>query len=1025
MQNYSRLNNGLGWLAFLISAIVYTLTIEPTTSFWDCGEFISSAYKLLVGHPPGAPFFMMVGRFFTLFAGDPVNVALTVNIMSALSSAFTIAFLFWTITHLARKIFLNGEENPDQWRVYAVMAAGFVGAMAFTFSDTFWFSAVEGEVYAMSSLFTAVVFWAILKWENVADEPHSNRWLILIAYLMGLSIGVHLLNLLAIPAIVMVYYYKKYEVTPANTIKALGLSFLILGAILYGIIPGVIRLASRFELLFVNNWGLPFNSGIAVYAFLLIGGVCFGIYYTYIRNKPVMNTILTGVAVILLGYSSFAMIVIRSMANPTMDQNSPEDVFSLMSYLNREQYGDRPLISGQYYNSPLDWDAMEGDKGRPVYIKGEDKYEIVDYRPAYKFDERTTTLFPRMYSREDRHIEEYKRWANIEGRTMTVNGESGRSQNIQLPTFVENMTFFFNYQVRHMYFRYFMWNFAGRQNDIQGHGEIHKGNWISGIPFLDNMMYGDQENLPDSYKNNPGRNKYYLLPLLLGVLGLAFQSGSNFKGKRDFWVVMLLFFFTGLAIVLYLNQPPLQPRERDYAFAGSFYAFAIWIGLGVLPLISGLRKVMSGMPATLIASGAALVLVPGLMAMENWDDHNRAHRTIARDIAHNYLNTVGENGIIFTNGDNDTFPLWYAQEVEGIRTDVRVTNLSYLQTDWYIDQMKRKAYESDPLPISMEHDQYVLGKRDMVYVLDRIEGYVDLKEAMRFLASDDDRTKRIPQYSSRIEHLPSTSFKVPADSARIMEKGIVSERNAHLVVPELLININKERILKNEMVVLDMLAHNNWERPMYYAVTVGTENYVGLQNYFQLEGFGYQIVPVRSVSEDGQYGRVDTDKMYDNVMNKFIFDGWNDPRVYLDENHQRMGINMRNNLSRLATALVEEGDFDRAVNVLDKTMEVLPANRIPHNYFSVFIAEAYYKAGEISKGDEIALGLADENFQELNFFTNLKPTLRNSSMSDIQRSMAIYAEVLRVLRSNKRDEVISEVEGRYEGLFQRLGFFEN
>jgi hypothetical protein len=668
---------------------------------------------------------------------------------------------------------------------------------------------------------------------------------------------------------------------------------------------------------------------------------------------------------------------------------------------------------------------MGDDKGRPVYIKGDKKYEIVDYRPSYKFDERTTTLFPRMYSREDRHIEEYKRWANIKGRTMTVSDDSGRSQNIQLPTFFENMTFFFNFQVRHMYFRYFMWNFAGRQNDIQGHGEIHKGNWISGIPFLDNMMYGDQDNLPDSYKNNPGRNKYYLLPLLLGVLGLAFQSGSNLKGKRDFWVVMLLFFFTGLAIVLYLNQTPLQPRERDYAFAGSFYAFAIWIGLGVLPLISGLRKLMSGMPATILASGAALVLVPGIMAMENWDDHDRSHRTIARDIAFNYLNTVGEDGIIFTNGDNDTFPLWYAQEVEGIRTDVRVTNLSYLQTDWYIDQMKRKAYKSDPLPISLEHDEYVLGKRDMVYVLDRIEGHVDLKEAMRFLASDDDRTKRIPQYSSRIEHLPSTAFKVPADSASIMEKGIVSERNAHLIVPELLIDINKERILKNEMIVLDMLAHNDWERPIYYAVTVGAENYVGLQNYFQLEGFGYQIVPVRSASEEGQYGRVDTDKMYDNVMNTFIFNGWNDPRVYLDENHQRMGINMRNNLSRLATALVEEGDFDRAVEVLDKTMEVLPADRIPHNYFSIFIAEAYYKAGHVEKGDEIAMGLAEENFQELNFFTYLKPTLRNSSMSDIQRSMAIYAEVLRVLRSNKRDEVISEVEGRYEGLFQRLGFFEN
>jgi len=1026
MQNYSRLNNVLGWLAFLVSAIVYTLTVEPTTSFWDCGEFISASYKLLVGHPPGAPFFMLMGRFFSLFAGDTSNIAFTINIMSGLASALTIAFLFWTITHLAKKLFISDTKNPELWRIWAVMASGFIGAMAYAFSDTFWFSAVEGEVYAMSSLFTAVVFWAILKWENVADKPHSNRWLILIAYLMGLSIGVHLLNLLAIPAIVMVYYFKKYEVTRNNTLKALGLSFLILGAILYGIIPGIIRIASKFELLFVNGWGLPFNSGTIVYSILLIGGICYGIYYTYVNNKPITNTILTAVAVILMGYSSFAVIVIRSVANPTMDQNSPEDVFSLMSYLNREQYGDRPLFSGQYYNSPLDWDAMDADKGRPVYVKKDNKYEIVDYRPSYKFDERTTTIFPRMYSREPHHIEEYKRWANIKGRSVTVTDDAGRSQSIQLPTFFENLKFFFNYQVRHMYFRYFMWNFAGRQNDLQSHGEIYKGNWISGIPFLDNLMYGDQDNLPDVYKNNPARNRYYLLPLLLGILGLAFQSGSSTKGKRDFWVVMLLFFFTGLAIVLYLNQTPMQPRERDYAYAGSFYAFSIWIGLGVLPLISGLKRILSGMPATIIASIIAFLLVPGLMAKENWDDHDRSHRTIARDIAFNYLNTVDENGIIFTNGDNDTFPLWYAQEVEGIRTDVRVVNLSYLQTDWYIDQMKRKSYKSKPLPFSMAHDQYVLGKRDVVYLFDRTNGRrVDLNEAIKFLASDDDRTKIIPQYGGRLDHLPSTSFRVSADSAKIIEKGMVSERYFQLIKPEMEIDINKERILKNEVMVLDLLAHNNWDRSIYYAVTVGSDNYIGLEDYFQLEGFAYRIVPIRSNSQDGQYGRVDTEKMYNNVMNKFIFDGWNDPRVYLDENHQRMGINMRNNLSRLAIALIQEGDTKRALEVLDKTMEVLPVSRIPHNYFSIFIAEAYYLAGQTQKGDEIAMGLANDNFQDLNFFTNLKDSWRNSSMNDIQRSMAIYGEVLRVLRNHNREEAISEIEAKYEGLFQRLGFFES
>src|SRR5690554_7113231 len=511
MKNYKKFNLALGWFSFFISAFVYLSTIEPTASFWDCGEFIASSYKLLVGHPPGAPFFMLVGRFFTLFAPEETYVAATVNAMSALASAFTIAFLFWTITHLARKIFVDNQESAENWRYWAVLGSGVVGALAYTFSDTFWFSAVEGEVYGMSSLFTAVVFWAILKWENIADQPHSNRWLILNAYLMGLSIGVHLLNLLAIPAIGMVYYFRKIEINRNNTLKALGLSAIILLVILYGIIPGVPKIAGAFELAFVNGMGLPFNSGLFVYLILLIGGLIYGIYYTYVNNKPVMNTIFTGIAVIMMGYSSFTMIVIRSVANPTMDQNSPEDVFSLMGYLNREQYGDRPLFSGQYYNSPLDWEAIDWDKCRPVYVKRDKRYEIVDYRPSYKFDETTTTLFPRMYSRDDRHIEEYQRWGNIRGRRVSVADQSGRPQQILLPTFVENLRFFFNYQVRHMYFRYFMWNFAGRQNDIQGHGEVHKGNWISGIPFIDNWMYGDQELLPDSLKNNPARNKYYLL----------------------------------------------------------------------------------------------------------------------------------------------------------------------------------------------------------------------------------------------------------------------------------------------------------------------------------------------------------------------------------------------------------------------------------------------------------------------------------------------------------------------------------
>ena len=1025
MKHYKIYNLAIGWLTFLISAFVYLSTIEPTASFWDCGEFIASSYKLLVGHPPGAPFFMLLGRFFTLFAPDSTYVAAMVNSMSALASALTIAFLFWTITHLARKIFVDNQEHAEVWRYWAVLGSGFVGAMAYTFTDTFWFSAVEGEVYAMSSLFTAVVFWAIFKWENIADQPHANRWLVFIAYLMGLSIGVHLLNLLAIPAIAMVIYFKNFEINRNNTIKALALSAFVLLFILYGIIPGVPKIAGIFELAFVNGMGLPFNSGLFVYLILLVGGLIYGIYYTYIRGKVLMNTILTAVTVIIFGYSSFALIMIRSSAQPTMDQNSPDNVFALISYLNREQYGDRPLFRGEYYNSPVDREASMQKKGSPIRIQKDGRYEIVQYRPEYVFDSRTTTFFPRMYSRQGGHIEEYKRWANVKGKTVTIMDSQGNPQNIQLPTFGENLRFFFNYQVRYMYWRYFMWNFVGRQNDIQGNGELHYGNWISGIPFIDNALYGDQSKLPDHLKNNRARNTYFFLPLILGLLGLLFQYHSGKNGKQGFWIVMLLFFLTGLAIVLYLNQTPLQPRERDYAYAGSFYAFSIWIGLGVLPLVDGLKRLTGGKVAAIVGTAVSLVLVPGILASENWDDHDRSHRTVARDLAKNYLNTIGENGVIFTNGDNDTFPLWYIQEVEGVRTDVRVCNLSYLQTDWYIDQMKRKSYESDPLPISLGHDQYVTGKRDMVYLIDRVKGDADLEEAMQFLKSENDRTKRVPGYSGRIEYLPSNSFTLAADSLKLLQKGYVSESYAHLMDSTMRISLgSKDYILKNEMIVLDMLATNDWDRPIFYAVTVGSENYVGLGNYFQLEGFGYRIVPIKVSSKDGMTGRVDTEKAYHNFMDVYDLDNFKDPRVYLDENHQRMAINIRNNMGRLANALLDEGKTEKAVNVLNKALDVIPPDRVPHNYFSVFLAEGYYRAEQGEKGDEILEGLATVNFQELDFFLSLPPSKRNGVMSELRRTMAIYAEIVRTAENFDREDLLEKLKNEYETSLQKTGFFE-
>ena len=1020
MKRYTLFNNLFGWIVFLISAIVYIMTIEPSASFWDCGEFIATAANLLVGHPPGAPFFMIMGRFFSLFATDRAAIPVMINIMSALSSGFTILFLFWTITHFAKKLIFNAQEEMSSWQLGAIMASGVVGALAYTFSDTFWFSAVEGEVYAMSSLFTAMVFWLILKWENVADQPHSNRYLVLIAYLMGLSIGVHLLNLLTIPAIGMVFYFKKYEINRNNTIKALLISGAILIGILYVIIPGVVYLASRFELLFVNGFGLGFNSGTLFYAFLLIGGLVAGIWYTFVNNKVLLNTIITVVTVIIIGYSSFAMIVIRSAAEPTMDQNSPDDVFSLMGYLNREQYGDRPLFYGQYYNSPIDRKASSEAKGEPIRIKEGNKYKIVEYKPKYIFNSQTTTLFPRMYSREARHVAEYKKWGNIKGRKITIEDDYGKPKTITLPTFGENLTFFFRYQVMQMYFRYFMWNFSGRQNDMQGNGEIDKGNWITGINFIDQAMYGDESLLPDIYKNNKARNKYYMLPLILGLAGLIFQYNRKEKGKRGFWIVMLLFFLTGLAIVLYLNQTPLQPRERDYAYAGSFYAFSIWIGLGVLAVIEGLRKYLPGMLSVGIAAIACLVLVPGIMASENWDDHDRSGRYVARDLAYNYLNTCQEDAVIFTNGDNDTFPLWYIQEVEHVRTDVRVCNLSYLQTDWYIDQMKRKAYKSDPLPFSMTHDKYVTGNRDVVYLIDRGVGEINLKQGIEFLESDNPRTKTVPNYSGQIDYLPSKKFYLDVDSQKVVNNGFVTPSSAHLMTNKIDIDINKEYILKNEVMILDLLSTNNWNRPVYYATTVGEENYLGLQDYFQLEGFAYQFVPIKSKGERYSYGRVETEKMYDNVMNKFRWGGFNNPEVYLDENHIRMGTNIRNNLTRLANALINEDKIDKAKDVLNLTATVLPSDRIPHTYFSVFMAEAYYKADEPDKGDEVLKELALSNLQELKYYTSLPLDKQNGVSNDMQRAMAIYREIGMLAHQYNREDFLNMLQVDYDGALRNL-----
>ncbi len=1003
MKEYSFANRLTGWIVFFISAVVYLLTIEPTTSFWDCGEFITTSYKLEIGHPPGAPVFMIFGRFFTLFGG-PGSAAVLVNMMSALASAFTILFIFWSITHLAKKLVVR-QETVTTGNIYSIMAAGVIGALAYTFSDTFWFSAVEGEVYAFSSMLTAIVFWAILKWENVADKPFANRWLIFIAYLMGLSIGVHLLNLLAIPAIVFVYYFRKYKTTRKGFIYAFIVSIIILGVIMWGIIPGVVTIASWFELLFTNTFGLPFKTGALIFISLLIAAIVYGIRYTTRKKMVLWNTVIVGVTVILIGYSSFALIVIRSAAEPPMDQNSPKDFFSLLSYLNREQYGNRPLFYGQNYNSPLD-PQNRYLEGKPVYSQIDGRYVVTDRRVVPNYDDKFTTIFPRMWSSMDpAHGQAYQEWGNIRGRRIQHRNESGQTVTIVKPTFSENLRFFVRYQVGHMYFRYFMWNFVGRQNDIQGHGGVLYGNWLSGINFIDNMRLGDQQNLPERFANNKARNTYYFLPLILGLIGLFFQYNKGKEGKKDFWVVFLLFFMTGLAIVIYLNQNPMQPRERDYAYAGSFYAFAIWIGLGVLGIIEGLKKYMKETIAAGVAGTAALILVPGIMAAENWDDHDRSGRYTARDLGANYLKTCKPNGIIFTNGDNDTFPLWYNQEVEGVRTDVRVCNLSYLQTDWYINQMKRKAYESDPLPFSMTEEKYRQGNRDIVYLMDNpriTRDWIGLKESVDFIADDNPATKL--QQAGNAAYLPKKIIHFKVDKDAVIRNKVVREQDYDKILDTITIDLSDRSYLtKDEMMILDLLATNNWERPIYWAITVGRGKYMNLQEYFQVEGFGYRFVPLRGETSDDRlaFGTVATDIMYDNLMNKFRYGNMNDPKVYIDENNMRMITNIRNSFNRLATGLVEEGKQDSAIAVIDRAFELIPYPTIPFEFFSLELAKNYYAAGSPEKGKLIFNEALDVFNDELGYFLSLKPKfLHTQSVNeDIQRNLFYLQSMERAARN--------------------------
>ena len=1067
MKQYKLVNNVLGWLTFLVAAFVYCSTIEPTASFWDCPEFITTGYKLEVGHPPGAPFFMLTANLFSQFASDPTQVAKMVNTMSALLSATTILFLFWSITHLARKLILKDWSEMTMGKLIAIEASGLVGALIYTFSDTFWFSAVEGEVYAYSSAFTAIVFWLILKWEDHADEPHSDRWLVLIAYMTGLSIGVHLLNLLCIPAIVLVYCYRRYpHIELKGSLLALLASFVIVAGVLYGVVPGIITVAGWFELLFVNQLGCPFNTGEIVYIILLVAIVIWAIYESYTdrnfkrqnlsftlavgmlgipfrgmgwgaaivgiiilaaiyfglnyRKKtdkqlvPVVsarfkNTALLCMLMLMIGYSSYAVIVIRSSANPPMDQNSPEDVFTLGSYLSRDQYGDSPLLYGQAYTSQVAFD-VDGNmcipkrkEGAAIWQRKEkasdtekDSYFVVSHKDKLVYAQ--NMLFPRMHS--SAHAQAYESWLGGVTGTNVPYDRCGEQVTVKMPTQWDNIRFFLSYQCNFMYWRYFMWNFAGRQNDMQGSGEPEHGNWITGISFIDNWMLGDQSKLPQELKDNKGHNVFYCLPLLLGLIGLFWQAWRGQRGIRQFWVVFFLFFMTGLAIVLYLNQTPQQPRERDYAYAGSFYAYAIWCGLGVLALYDMLKKKLKTNDVALASVlGVACLLVPIQMASQTWDDHDRSGRYTCRDFGQNYLMTLQDKGnpIIFTNGDNDTFPLWYNQETEVFRTDARVCNLSYLQTDWYIDQMKRPAYDSPSVPITWPRLDFCSGTNDYIQVDPSLKQQVQNfykehpAEARAQFGDQPFEVKNIMKYWVRTKNsdmhvIPTDTLYLTIDKEAVKKSGMMMACDT--IPDRMVISLAGKRALyKNDLMMLEMLAQCNWTRPLYVATTVGGDNYMNLGDNFVQEGLAYRITPFTTNKPGAK--NFDTEKTYNNVMNRFKFGGLDKKGLYIDETIMRMCYTHRNLFAQLALALIQEGKNDKALKVLRKAEKSIPEYNVPNSFVSgsADLARAYALIGCKADAARILRQVWNNAKQYADYYVSQEGSRFDMCQTDVMRQL--------------------------------------
>ncbi len=1028
-QLYKKINNIGGWLLFGFATTIFMITLEPTVSFWDCGERIACAYKLQVPHPPGAPLYQLMARVFSLLSfGDVSMVAFWINAMSAVMGGLCVMLIFWTINMLATKI-VNPNGEITLTKSLAIFGAGLVGALTLTFSDSFWFTAVEAEVYVTSLFLTALVFWIILKWESsYANTADNLKWLVLISFIIGLSIGVHMLNLLAIPAIVFVYYFKKYKPTTKGIIAAAFVAFALLGFIQAIFIPYVIKIDWWFERFFVNSVGLPFHSGTIIYFIVLIAAIVYGLYYTHKHKKVVFNTVILCLMFIIIGYTSFFMLIIRSNAHVPINENAPKDAMRLQAYLGREQYGSWPLLYGPYYNAQI----IDFEDGNPVYrkdtVKG--KYVISNERrntePVYNTDH--TTVFPRMWSSRSFHPQGYKQWGKI---------HSDRD-----PTFVDNMRFFFRYQLNHMYFRYLMWNFSGRQNDIQGHGSPIKGNYLT-LPVIDNYRIGPQKGLPESITSNPGHSRYFMLPFILGLIGLIYQMR---KDQNNALVVGLLFFMTGIAIIIYLNQTPFQPRERDYSYIGSFYAFSIWVGLGVLAISSFLSSLIKSKYTPAIATAICILAVPTIMAKENWNNHDRSGRYVTLDIAINYLESCAPNAVLFTNGDNDTFPLLYAQEVEGIRTDIKIINMSLVNTDWYINDMaRRKFYEAEPLPMRMEPHHYRDGTRDYIpyYPSPRViernpvlkdpNFYLDVRTAINFVTNDKNK-ERVFQYdNTRYNYLPTMNMQLPVDREKVLANGTVAPEDSAYIADYVRWTLPGNGIQKNGLVLLDFLAENNWERPVYFAITTGNEVYYGLEEYFQLEGMVYRVVPIRTPEEEIRKrdaarpleGRINTSILYDNFMNKFQWGNMDDPSVYVNEDGRRLAqVSKRSVAQHLADELIYENKVDSALAVLDKIMLMLPEENIPHGAETIFLARSYYAAEDYEKGNKIMYRLLEIFEDDLRYFFTFKPNRVRSIEDDIHIKISslyrikLYADFYEQHELHSKAEAIfNDYLSKFDNLF--------